>query len=384
MVLCFTGMTAGAHGLDFSVEQLDLTRKESRWLRENRVVTVAGPRAFPPFHYFDNKGNLQGMSSDYLFAIMEKLGLEANVAADIPWPRVLEMAQAGSLDLIPCIARTSDREQFLAYSMPYLSFPLVILSRRDAPFIGGIEDLYGKTLAVVKNNAIQDWLRRDKIQFTSYMVDSPLRRMEAISLGRVDAGIENLAAASYLIQTHGLVNVKVAAPTPYGTYDLHMAVRKDLPEFLGILDKALERITPEQHMQLRSKWLSVRYEHGIRQEDLIRWTLLITAAASVLLGGVLLWNRTLKREMARRRELIDQLEKALAEIRTLEGIVPICSSCKKIRDDEGYWKLIETYIEEHSGASFSHGICPECSDRLYGDKKWYQEWKKKAAAKTSF
>jgi hypothetical protein len=64
-------------------------------------------------------------------------------------------------------------------------------------------------------------------------------------------------------------------------------------------------------------------------------------------------------------ELIGKLEKALAEIRTLRGIIPICASCKKIRDSSGAWNQLEQYIREHSEAEFSHGICPECAARLY-------------------
>lgn len=58
--------------------------------------------------------------------------------------------------------------------------------------------------------------------------------------------------------------------------------------------------------------------------------------------------------------LIVELQNALAQIKTLKGIVPICSYCKKIRDDTGYWQMVEKYIGEHTEASFSHGICPEC------------------------
>ena len=61
------------------------------------------------------------------------------------------------------------------------------------------------------------------------------------------------------------------------------------------------------------------------------------------------------------------LEKALAEVRTLSGMLPICSNCKKIRDDQGYWKKLEIYIGEHSDAQFSHSICPECVRKLYPD-----------------
>ncbi len=63
----------------------------------------------------------------------------------------------------------------------------------------------------------------------------------------------------------------------------------------------------------------------------------------------------------------DKLEKALKQVRTLSGMLPICSSCKKIRDDKGYWNQIEAYIQKHSHAEFSHGICPECAKKLYPD-----------------
>ena len=66
-----------------------------------------------------------------------------------------------------------------------------------------------------------------------------------------------------------------------------------------------------------------------------------------------------------REELIEKLEKALNEIRQLQGIIPICASCKKIRDEKGAWNQLEAYISEHSEAEFSHGICPDCAARLY-------------------
>ena len=73
-----------------------------------------------------------------------------------------------------------------------------------------------------------------------------------------------------------------------------------------------------------------------------------------------------RRELYRKLEERNQeLEKALDEIKTLRGILPICANCKKIRDDQGYWNQIEQYISEHSQAEFSHGLCPECIRELY-------------------
>jgi len=64
------------------------------------------------------------------------------------------------------------------------------------------------------------------------------------------------------------------------------------------------------------------------------------------------------------------------ENKSLKGLLPICANCKKIRDDKGYWNQIESYIQEHSEAEFSHGICPECAENLYGKEEWYVEMEK--------
>jgi PAS domain S-box-containing protein len=71
-------------------------------------------------------------------------------------------------------------------------------------------------------------------------------------------------------------------------------------------------------------------------------------------------------EVALKREH-DKLLKALKEIKMLSGLLPICASCKKIRDDKGYWNQIESYIQQHSEAQFSHAICPTCAKKLYPD-----------------
>lgn len=62
-----------------------------------------------------------------------------------------------------------------------------------------------------------------------------------------------------------------------------------------------------------------------------------------------------------------KLQEALSQVKLLRGFIPICSSCKKIRDDRGYWQQVEKYISEHSEAQFSHGICPDCMRKLYPD-----------------
>ncbi len=74
-----------------------------------------------------------------------------------------------------------------------------------------------------------------------------------------------------------------------------------------------------------------------------------------------------KRAQEERERLISELQDALTKIKTLSGLLPICSSCKKIRDDSGYWSQVEVYIRDHTDADFTHGLCPECYDSLMAE-----------------
>ena len=86
-----------------------------------------------------------------------------------------------------------------------------------------------------------------------------------------------------------------------------------------------------------------------------------------------------KRTEEEKEQLIAQLQKAMQEVKVLSGFLPICAACKKIRDDTGYWRQIEEYISKHSNALFSHGICPDCSKKLYPE--YHEEIQRRIKAK---
>lgn len=85
-------------------------------------------------------------------------------------------------------------------------------------------------------------------------------------------------------------------------------------------------------------------------------------------GSALKLKQEMDKRKAREAELkkrTEDLEQALKEVKVLRGFIPICASCKKIRNDRGYWQLVEAYIREHSEAEFSHGICPDCIKKFF-------------------
>ncbi len=89
--------------------------------------------------------------------------------------------------------------------------------------------------------------------------------------------------------------------------------------------------------------------------------------------GIIELHEKLKNKTAKLTESNKKLKKALSEIKQLGSLLPICASCKKIRDDKGYWNQIEVYIQTHTNTLFSHGLCPDCGEKLYGEEDWFHK-----------
>jgi hypothetical protein len=105
---------------------------------------------------------------------------------------------------------------------------------------------------------------------------------------------------------------------------------------------------------------------------------LMNETGKAIAGVEIVRDVTERKQMEDEKEkLISELKEALNRIRTLKGLIPICAWCKKVRDDHGYWKRVEKYIEEHSEASFTHSICPRCLKKA--DPELFDEFEKEMA-----
>jgi hypothetical protein len=128
-------------------------------------------------------------------------------------------------------------------------------------------------------------------------------------------------------------------------------------------------------------FIGLRQAGPVSESHLLRIPILLTMAAFYGVfaemvrkerrqkAGLIDYIAVLTEAEEEREKLIRQLQEALANIKTLRGLLPICFSCKQIRDDKGYWNRIETYIREHTEAEFTHGICPACAQKLFPDFK---------------
>jgi|GEM_PF-2347863 len=131
---------------------------------------------------------------------------------------------------------------------------------------------------------------------------------------------------------------------------------------------------PRFQREIEKKGALKEYEVKFRRQDgseidcLLTATLRFDKDKNIIGYQGIIRDITARKKMEEEREkLIRDLQEALNKIKTLSGLVPICASCKKIRDDKGYWNQLESYIQEHTQAEFSHGLCPDCLKKLYPD-----------------
>ena len=163
-----------------------------------------------------------------------------------------------------------------------------------------------------------------------------------------------------------IVDANPAAISYYG-YSREEITRKKISEINTLSEDLIAAEMEQAKMELRNYFLFQHKLAGGEVRDVEVYSGPIVLFGKKLLYSIIHDITDRKRAEEERNRLIADLETALKEIKTLRGILPICSFCKKIRDDEGYWEQVDVYIHKHSQADFSHGICPECAKKHYPD-----------------
>jgi len=178
---------------------------------------------------------------------------------------------------------------------------------------------------------------------------------------------ESSGKAIQLVHTESL-NEGITRLVEDGDIDV-LLLDLSLPDSLGLdtLTKAHAKFPSLPIVVLTSmedEELGIRLVQGGAQDYLVKGQ-----ADGLILYRTIRYAIERKQDETEREHLISELQAALTQVKTLSGLLPICSGCKKIRDDQGYWNRIETFISKHSDAQFSHGICPDCTKKYFPDYK---------------
>lgn len=288
-----------------------LTEEERTWLREHPVIRVAQDPGWPPVEFADDRGEPSGISNDYLNLIEQRLGITFERVRNLSWQEAYDRLKRWDIDMTTSVAVTPERTEFWAFTKPYLTIPIVTLANADVTYIAAMRELEGKKVGVVDGYVSNEWIRRDFPNIHLVKVRTVKEGLDLLQKGEVFAFVDNMLVIGYYMAKLKLVNFKIAGGTPYVNAQC-MAVRKDWAILAGILQKALDSISETERERIYHKWVPIRYEHGFDYQLL--WKAL--AIFAVILGGLLVWNRKLSREIRYRKEAETALKKSELRFRS--------------------------------------------------------------------
>jgi len=286
---------------------VNLSLEEKEWLTKHNTINLAIDPKFAPVEFNNAKGEYVGITADYVKLLSELLNVTINVIPDLSWSEAIALAKQGKIDLFSAITPTSERREYLNFTQPYINYPFVILTRSDYPAIYGLQSLLDKKVVVVKDYVMQELVEKHFPDINLITSDSIQQGLSNVSLGVADAFVGDTATATYAIRKYNLANLKIAAPTEFGSEGHAFGVRKDWPLLVGILNKALNTITPQEHLQISKKWIEIEVD-----EFPVYW-LWIAAITPGLLLILIAHNSILRRQVSRRTKEVSEKNQRLEE-----------------------------------------------------------------------
>lgn len=293
-------------------QNINFTEEEKAWIKAHPVIYHGYEPNWPPYEIYEN-GEYSGIIGEYVKILERETGLQIEPIPNITWEESIKGLKSGEVDFTVCAGITDERKEFLNFTKPYISSPMVVVSRKDGDFVGGLEDLRGKSIALPKGYYTAELISKDypdiKIDFKRGIEES----LRAVSLGETDAFVGNLVVVSYYIEHKGYSNLKIAAPTDYEKTHIGLAARKDWPELISISQKIFDKVSYGERNEILQRWMKVRYEYGVNMDEIWKYTLYLGLTILSIFLIILGWNKSLKKEISKRVLVEEELELALLD-----------------------------------------------------------------------
>ncbi|MBC7191772.1 transporter substrate-binding domain-containing protein [Marinobacter sp.] len=289
---------------------IGLTSAEQSWLADHPDIRVALRTDWPPFEFTGNGGQPSGLVPDLLTRLEKNLGARFSRTPVADWRSASERLASGEVDVLPAVTRTPQRENRFLFSRPYLTVPIALVIRDEGRFVGDLRELQDQRVGVVSGHASYDYLLINHPDLNLYPVASAGEGLLALSNGELDVMVTHIPGVSYTVARLGLSNLRITSITPY-QFEFRMAVRKDNPELLKILNKGLASLSSEDAEAIYNRWIHIDVEQATDYTVVRR--VILTALIVVLI--FLYWNRKLSREVDERIRSENALRRSEDDLR---------------------------------------------------------------------
>ena len=289
---------------------IPLSEKEKAYLKGLPALRLGVDPSYAPFSLLSGQGEAEGLALDYVREIAAELGLRLTQVTSENWAGTVARVRHGDVDLVAAINNPQSATfPFLEPSVPYLDFPIMIVTREGAPTIAGREDLAGKR---VLGNVTREPIRRLLARIpgaTVIPVDTEFEGMRRLAAGEGDAFVGNLASVDYHIREAFLGQLKVAAPTGESEA-IAIGVRSDLAPLVPLINRVLVNLSTHRQQEIRNTWFAAHYVVGPTWREIAGRILPFVLVLLISLIAISYAYLNLRRETRRR----ERTERRLAEV----------------------------------------------------------------------
>lgn len=352
-------------------QSLHLTEEERVWLEQHPKISVAVKHGYSPIEFIFELQEFRGVSVDYLKKIESILGVE--FIKSMSHQNLID----NDTDMISSVTSPSILEgsRYVALDKPFLTTPVGVFTKKGAPKLDSLQDLYGKKVAVFKSGILSKRLAEEHPQIKLYLVDIAEEALEALMTNKVDAYIGNSVIIKYVLKSTENEEIELNINTPYNS-EVFMAVRSDWPELKSILEKTFLAISPEDKTEIINKWTYINYSKKLNYELVGA----ILAISLMILTIFYISNRRLKHEVRQRTLLEESLIKAKVEAeqaestirqysRDLERLAMVAQHTTDsvvITDAQGYTLWVNEAFTDLTGYSFQEIVGKKPGSLLQG------------------
>jgi ABC-type amino acid transport substrate-binding protein/signal transduction histidine kinase/DNA-binding response OmpR family regulator/HPt (histidine-containing phosphotransfer) domain-containing protein len=282
-------------------QRISLTDEEQAYIKVHPKLSFGIDAAWPPFEFLDEEGKYSGISSGVTEWVTKISGIKLEPEKGLPWGEVIKGLKSGKLKMIAMIQSTTERAEYLDFTEPYVSYPSVILTREDAPFIAGLNGLSGMRTGVGKGYSIEEYIRANYPKVDLVPEKNAEVVLKNLSAGKTEAAVMNLAVATYVIGKLNLSNIKIATPTEF-KIDLAFGVQKGDTVLRDILQKSLNAISEDEMTAIKNRWVALRVNFGLDLKTILIWAVPIGISLVLTMLFVVTWNRRLSVEVIERKK----------------------------------------------------------------------------------
>lgn len=287
--------------------EIALTDAERDWLAHLPVLRVGIDPTSAPLSLVDRGGAPVGLAMDYLDDALAALGVAHAPVRTQDWGETVRRATAGDIDILPAASSRNDElGRRFDFTVPYIDFPVMIVTRDDMATIAGPADLGGRRVAAnLAQGAVANAVHRLP-SVEPIEVRNAAEGLRAVASGQADAYVGDIATAEYFMRRDHPARLKLAAPTDERA-EFSIAVDRRYAPLIPLLDRALARISERRTQSIRNTWLRSRYTWGGSWQEIARKAGPPGAAVLALLLAVSHAYMRLRRETRRRRSSEERL-----------------------------------------------------------------------------